>query len=352
MASYLIVAPQGLGDALEATPMAVALKRAQPGCRIGVAVLRPGPRELFDGLHGLVDDVYYYPYWERGSAAFAASLARSLTKMPRYDVSLLAFPAARAEYRMLARLFGARTRVAHDHRAGSRSIARRSHDLLVPVERKHNVLRNLDLVRALGFDVDPSTTYAVPRSWTGGERHDDRIAIHVGTVTHHGLSNKRWPVDRFAELARRLSARGFEICVIAGPDEREESKRVVEGIPEARRIERALADIARFLSGCAAAVTNDSGIGHLAAAVGTNVVALHGPTPLEGGPYGPTASRFRPSACPPCFEPRLRNTECALGIDFACLRRDMTVDAVEDELLRILSNRRIVPLEGQTAARP
>jgi ADP-heptose:LPS heptosyltransferase len=270
--------------------------------------------------------------------------------LPRYDASLLAFPAARSEYHILARLHGARTRVAHDYWPGSRSIARRTHDTLVPVEPKHNVLRNLDLVRALGIDVDPSTSYAVPRSWVTQERHDDRIAIHVGTVTHHGLSNKRWPVDRFAELARRLAARGFEICVIAGPDEREESKRVAGDIPGARLIEGGLEDIARFLSGCAAAVTNDSGIGHLAAAVGTTVLALHGPTPLEGGPYGPVAKRFRPSACPPCFDPRLRNTECALGIDFACLRRDLTVDAVENELLLVLSNRRSLTLEGQATA--
>jgi ADP-heptose:LPS heptosyltransferase len=336
VSSFLVIAPQGLGDALEATPIVAALKKAQPQSRVDVAVLRPGPRQLFEALDGFVDDVLYYPYWERGLGGFAMSVARSLTRMRRYDASLLAYPAARTEYHGLARLHNARKRVAHDYWPGRRSGAFALHNVLVPVAPVHNVLRNLDLVRALGLDVDPATSYVVPRSWIGDERHEKRVAIHVGTVTHHGLANKRWPVERFRELARRLASRGFEVCVVSGPDEREESKAIVDAVADARLVEGRLDEVARFLSGCAAAVTNDSGIGHLAAAVGTKVLALHGPTPVEGGPYGPNAVRFRPSPCPACFDPRLRNTDCALHIDYACLKRDTTVDLVEEQVLPML----------------
>ena len=54
---FLVVAPQGLGDSLEATPAVAALKAYRPSAKIDVVVLRPGPRELFEGLTELVDRV-------------------------------------------------------------------------------------------------------------------------------------------------------------------------------------------------------------------------------------------------------------------------------------------------------
>ena len=336
MTSYLVIAPQGLGDALEATPIVAALRRARPSAKIDALVLRPGPRRLYLGLDD-VDEVLYYPYWERGMAAFLASLARDAFRRRTYDASFLAYPASRPEYGALARFHRADVRVAHDYEA--RGSSRTARSIRVPVEPKHNVERNLDLVRALGIDAGEPVRYLVPPSWTDGNRDSRRIAVHVGTVTHHRLSNHRWPVERFAELARRLLRDGFDVGVISGPDERAESAALAAAAEGARTIEGTLDEIARYLSTCAGAVTNDSGIGHLAAAVGTTVIALHGPTPVEGGPFGPNAISFRPSTCPPCFDPRRRNTSCALGIDFACLKKDLTVDLVEQRLLRELRDR-------------
>lgn len=337
MTSHLVIAPQGLGDALEATPIVAALRRARPSARIDVLVLRPGPRQLYAGLEGFVDDVLYYPYWERGTAAFLAALARAAFRRRRYDVSLLAYPASRPEYELLARFHRATVRVSHEYEGEGR--ARSARTIRIPVEQKHNVERNLDLVRALGIDTAGAARYLVPAAWSAQGRDARRIALHIGTVTHHGLANKRWPVERFAELAGRLSHAGFDVGVVSGPDERAESRSIVESVAGARLVEGSLDEIARYLSTCAGAVTNDSGIGHLAAAVGTTVVALHGPTPVEGGPYGPHAVRFRPSACPPCFDPRRRNTACALDIDYACLKIDLTVDLVEQRLLHEVRDR-------------
>lgn len=337
MNSFLVIAPQGLGDALEATPLVAALKRAMPRARIDAAVLRPGPRQLFEGLPELVDRVRYYPYWERGVWYFLHALSREAGSI-RYDASLLAYPAARPEYHLLAWLHRARKRVAHAYWKTSPWNLQWLETDLAPVRHEHNVLRNLDLLRAIDVGVDDETppAYVAPRAWIAGDRSASRIAIHIGTVVHHGLEAKRWPAERFTELTRRLRQRGYDLYVIAGPDERAASARIAAAVPGVDLVEGSISDVARFLSGCALAVTNDSGIGHLAAAVGTPVLAVHGPTPVEGGPYGPSAVRFRPSACPPCFDPRRRNTSCALGIDYACLKRDTPVDVVEERVLQIL----------------
>ena len=329
MRSFLLIAAQGLGDALEATPVVCAIKAAEPESVIDVVVLRGGPRDLFSALTGSVRTVFHYPYWDRGIGAFAAAIGRELPRLPRYDVSLLAYPAARPEYHLLAWLHRAKRRIAHEYWPGRAAGLQWLETDLVPVRPHHNVLRNLDLLAAAGIPAPADPAYLIPDSWRVPTADARRVAIHIGTVTHHGLDNKRWPADRFRELAARLSSRGYAVSVIAGPDELDASDAIVSVVAGATLVQGPIDAIARHLSSCAAAVTNDSGIGHLAAAVGTRVLALHGPTPVEGGPFGSNAVRFRPSSCPACFDPRLRNTSCKLGIDFACLKRDMSVDAVE-----------------------
>jgi len=95
-----------------------------------------------------------------------------------------------------------------------------------------------------------------------------------------GSPKKNWPLDRYRDLARRLSARmPVEWC--AGPEE------PLEG---ARRFD-SLYELACWLAGAGLYVGNDSGITHLAAAVGTPVVALFGPS--DPGVWAPRGERVR-----------------------------------------------------------
>ena len=333
---FLVVAPQGLGDSLEATPIVVGLKQARPEADVDVLVLRAGPRQLFQGLSDLVSQVVYLPYWEQGPRAFVGELLR-VCRRRRYAASFLAYPAARREYHLMTRAFGARRRFAH--RYWNRGLANLQwlHSDLVEVRDHHTIQRNLDLLEAAGLKVDRATTYAVPAAWKSGERRAGRVAIHPGTIVHDGLEAKRWPPERFGELAARLVADGCEVHLVSGPEERELVARLHAQLPGTRVFEAPLAEAARFLSSCAVVVSNDSGVAHLAAAVGAPVLALHGPTTALGGPYGEHAVAFRPSTCPPCFDVRRLDMSCALGIDYACLKRDMSVGLVARTLRQVVA---------------
>jgi len=90
-----------------------------------------------------------------------------------------------------------------------------------------------------------------------------------------GSPKKCWPLDRYQELARRLA---MPVRWCAGPEEQ---------LPDAVRIHD-LYELACWLASARLYIGNDSGITHLAAAVGTPVVALFGPTdPCIWAPRGP-----------------------------------------------------------------
>jgi heptosyltransferase-3 len=117
--------------------------------------------------------------------------------------------------------------------------------------------------------VEPDSGPAVP--------HIECPRAPAGFVAIHpfsGSAGKNWPLDRFRELARRL---GEKVCWCAGPE---------EPLDGAVRFEN-LYDLACWLASARLYIGNDSGITHLAAAVGTPVVALFGPTdPAVWAPRG------------------------------------------------------------------
>ncbi|MCA8973905.1 MAG: glycosyltransferase family 9 protein [Planctomycetes bacterium] len=146
---------------------------------------------------------------------------------------------------------------------------------------------------------------------------------------------KRWPADRFAELGRRLHARGVPLAVAFGPGERDLAAPVLAAVPTTLAIdggELGLRRLAGVLARCAVVVAADTGPLHLAAAVGARCVALFGPKdPNRYGPrgHGDVSHEilFHDVPCRPCKRRDCVTPQCVLGI---------TVDAAEAAVLRQL----------------
>ena len=111
---------------------------------------------------------------------------------------------------------------------------------------------------------------AVPRIECEQRRRGDFAVIHPFS----GSASKNWPLNRFRELAARLT---LPVRWCAGPQEQ---------LDDAVRFEN-LYELACWLASARVYIGNDSGITHLAAAVGTPVVAVFGPTdPVVWAPRG------------------------------------------------------------------
>ena len=125
------------------------------------------------------------------------------------------------------------------------------------------------------------------RRWLAGNSLADRAwAIHPGS----GSPKKNWPAERFAELAGRIRAdAGLRPFFILGEADGAAAETLSKQSPDVPMLrDRTLVEVASVLASCRGYVGNDSGVTHLAAALGIPVVALFGPgDPVHWGPRGP-----------------------------------------------------------------
>jgi heptosyltransferase II len=132
--------------------------------------------------------------------------------------------------------------------------------------------------------------------------------------------SKRWPVSAYGALARHLTAQGFAVWILGGPDEKSLAAEIV-GDTSARDLTgHDLRDAILALAAAATTVSNDSGLLHVAAALGTPSIGIFGPTsPWHWAPLNPLAGTIETTtvlSCRPCHKPvcRLVHHRCMRDI--------------------------------------
>jgi heptosyltransferase-2 len=160
---------------------------------------------------------------------------------------------------------------------------------------RHQTLRNLDVASPLGLS---SSDLHCELTLTEGERSDalrflrenstgtPRILFHPGA----GKRPNRWPPERFANVANVLgSGRNAEIFVTQGPMDEEPVGEMARQLNVRFTLiaGRPIREVAAILSYMDLVISNDTGVMHVAAAVGVPVLSLFGPTdPLQWAPVG------------------------------------------------------------------
>jgi heptosyltransferase-1 len=317
----LIVRLGALGDVVHAIPVAAALRRAFPGARIDW---------LVSARHGEILDLV--PAIDRrlviNGAADAATTIAELRRA-RYDVAIdlqgLVKSAA------LARLSGARRVLGFATSYLRERIARPFYTdiydpgcggIYDPRETRHVVQINLGLLQLLGvaagapeFPIEhvESAVAAAVREQTGGRY----ALLNPGAQ----WPNKRWPPPRFGRVAEALRKRyGLMSIALWGDGERALADEIVAHADGAALASPAasIADLVALARGAALMVSGDTGPLHIAAAVGTPVVGIFGPTrPTRNGPWSPddvTVSRADVCQCHHLRQCR-RERMCLLDIE-------------------------------------
>jgi heptosyltransferase-3 len=189
----------------------------------------------------------------------------------------------------------------------------------------HRMERDLAAIRPLG--IEPKERSLVLRTDTADEKEAERVLAEMEVPASAGADRqlvllhpgarywfKAWPAERFADLADRLADMGCRVIIGGGP----EDGTVAEAIRRQARSSLivvtgrlSLLPFVALLKRCALFIGNDTGAMHMAAAVGTPIVALFGPSnPSEWGPLSEHADvLYKGLDCRPCFHPTCRRGE-------------------------------------------
>ncbi|MDH4064274.1 MAG: glycosyltransferase family 9 protein [Acidobacteriota bacterium] len=350
------------------TPVIRALRRQFPDAHITYLVEAASAPVVRHNTH--IDDLVIVERargWSRLRDDWA--LGRRLRRS-HFDVAIDLHGGPRAAW--LTRASGAPVRIGYD--VPGRRWAYTTRVAWTPslVPPRHSVLNQWDLLAPLGVGPadparDPVEMPLAPeavervdaRLRAAGLADDARLAIlHVSA----GNPFRRWPANRFAELAATLAAGPelLHVVITAGPSEADAASRVARAARElaaghGTRIVRCgefdLEELAALVTRARLYIGGDSGPLHIAATTTTPVVALFGPTlaarslPWRDPACPAVGVDAGPLPCRPCHQ-----RSCAPG-DFRCLT-GITVPMVLDACRRALALSRGRHGDGFRPARP
>jgi heptosyltransferase II len=343
MAGTLVVQTAFLGDVVLTTPLLRELRRARPGAPITVVTTPVGAETL--ARHPAVDAIEVLD--KKGSDRGPLGLARAVRRIRagRPDLAVAAQRSARSGFLVL--LSGAKLRIGFAGAPGRFGYTDR-----VPwTPTDHAVRRYLAL--ALPAGGDPIAADPRPEIRVAPEARERALALLAEAGVGKGApflavapgsiwGTKRWLPEGFAAVVRAALSRGLAPVLVGSPEERALCDEValaagvgVANLAGTCRIQ----ELAAVLAGARALVSNDSGAGHVASAVGTPVVSIFGPTVPAFGytPFG-EANRIVEHTdlpCRPCDRhgPRV----CPLG-HFRCMR-EIGAERVLEALDQVLGAR-------------
>jgi heptosyltransferase-3 len=284
----LIIAMRYLGDVLLTTPLIRSIRRAYPKARLDVLVYS-NTAAMLEGNPD-IDNVITTPNRPNGSDY--RDLIRTLFR--RYDLAVVTQTGDRP---FLYGLIAAPTRIgAVPSRRESGWWKRLFMARWVEFDDldTHTVLQHLRLAGLLEipscFELVPPQTVA-GRKVAEGDESMLPAAPYAVLHPYPQWTYKRWTVDGWVEVGRYLNSLGLAVVLSGSPaaDEREYVSAIADRLPAgtvnlAGRL--SLAELGGLIAGARLFVGPDTGITHLAAAVGVPVIALYGPTnPVKWAPW-------------------------------------------------------------------
>jgi len=337
----LVIRLDLIGDLVLSLTVVHLLKRTYPDAEIDLLAL-PSSAKIAASDPALNEIIAYDPnIWRRAQALLRPknwSALRALYKRlhaRQYDLTVNVFGNWGA---VLAVLSGAPRRVGFAGEAYpgfmTDSVPGRHWD--DPAAPLHEVDYCLQLAQAAGASITPDDRIphlAVdPQAYREIEKLLAREGIQPGSklIACHVSSNngqsKRWPVPYWATLIERLIREDGDSVVLTGA---QNDLALIELIlqrthehPVNLAGKTSLTQLAALLQRADLVVTGDSGPMHIAAAVGTPLIAIHGPTnPAHSGPLSPKATVLRSDIwCSPCYaakspaDCRFFTTQCMKNI--------------------------------------
>ncbi|MGA7523989.1 MAG: glycosyltransferase family 9 protein [Acidobacteriaceae bacterium] len=287
----LVVRLGAMGDILHSMPAVTALRQAHPEWMIGWAI-EPQWQGLFCANSGempLVDQVHVVPAKRWAKSPLSPATLRDIRRVRRelramqYDIAVDLQGAVRSA--MVARWSKAENVIGE---AEPREFAAKwFFDERVPTRGVHVIEQSMEVANAILRERLPLTLPLLPRDPAADAMAAQLPQPFVLVSPGAGWGAKRWPAERYGEVARRLADAGYGVVINSAPAEEHLAKEIVEtGGSAARAMTLDLAELIAVTRRAELAIAGDTGPLHLACALDTPVVGIFGPTdPARNGPF-------------------------------------------------------------------
>jgi len=318
----LLVRLRSIGDTVLATPSLFALKRFLPHAQVDILV-EDWVAPLLTN-HPFVDNVIVL---ERGGLVARTRVAREL-RAERYDVVYNLHGGTTATF--LTRATGARHRVGYKtyQYAQLHTELAPSPLLLWGQQKTHSVEQQLALLGWTGVPVTDKPRTQLGVSPVAVEAVNERL-VAIGLAEQKialihpaaAFETKRWATENFARVAEFVAGRGLAPVAIAAPHESQILEDLLgEASVKMFSLDLSLPEVTALAARSQLFVGNDSGIAHIAAAVGTPSVVIFGSSNVANWrPWNRNAAEvvFEEMPCQPChgyFCEKFPQPECILRV--------------------------------------
>ncbi len=325
-----------MGDILHSLPAVTALRQAHPEWVIGWAI-EPQWRGLFCANGGeprtsgmpVVDQLHIVParQWARRPLSPAtwkdmARVRREVRAM-QYDVAVEMQGAVRAA--IVARW--ARTDRIVGEAQPREGVARWLFNERVETRGVHVIEQSVEVANAIAGENLPIPLPLLPRDPAAEARAAQLPQPLVLLSPGAGWGAKRWPPERYGNVARRLAEAGYTVVVNSGPAEEDLARQIAESSSRAATaLPLDMAELIAVTRRAALVIAGDTGPLHLACALGKPVVGIYGPTdPARNGPFHTPSRVLRH---PESVRDHTRRSEPEAGL-LTITAEDVTVAALE-----------------------
>jgi len=340
--NILIVKPSSLGDIVLALPALAALRKSFPDAKISW-LIRPEFVPLLKN-HPYLTDIIIFDRKFLGRAWYNprafGSLLSLIWKLHRSKFDLVIDLQGLFRTASLAWLSGCKKRFGMKT---ARELAHIFYTHKIPQDKDclHLVDYYLKIIRAAGVSdiqarfvlpIDPAAADSISGILSSHGVNPENYAVFVTGSAH---KEKHWPIERFAGLADKISS-NFGLSIIATGVASE--KTIVENLKKLASVpivnlagQTSLSELIALLNAAKLVVSNDTGPGHIAAALGVPLVMIFGPSnPIRVFPYRRPATVAAAAA----FERGLktRSSNPAYSIEF------ITVDDVYEKICKQISS--------------
>jgi len=339
----LLVNPFGIGDVLFSTPLIKILQRNYPKASLYFicnkrthAALERCPQ--LKGIYVFEKDDFRN-LWRKNKPQFLKEFTSFIKKIKKERFDLAIDMSMGHQYSFFLKILNIPERIGFDYKGRGRFLTRKLefdgfNDK--PIGEYYKDLLKLIDLDTIGHEPTGIWLNTEDRDYidrffdnAGIGRSDTVIGIAPGGGESFGprkIHFKRWPKERFAELAKMLiSKMGSKVILIWGPGEEGLVKEIVD-LMDVKPIispKTTIRQSAALMSRCDCVVCNDSGPLHIAVAVKARTVSIFGPSdPNVYGPYpkgGRHISIVKEIECSPCYKkfklPNCATLDCLNGID-------------------------------------